>query len=152
MLKGMVIRMLYNLSKSNVKMFLTAGNATITIENAKNGNRYTYKVQMSEDKKTWFVKVLFGSDNDNDYKYIGYFRSDLVMKTSGRSHVTIEDKRYLAIDFLLKCIKANHIPDALNLYHSCKCGRCGRTLTTPESIMNGIGPECIKVALAATYA
>lgn len=29
-------------------------------------------------------------------------------------------------------------------YHEGRCGRCARRLTVPESIINGIGPECAK--------
>ena len=28
------------------------------------------------------------------------------------------------------------------VHHEGKCGRCGRKLTTPESCLRGIGPEC----------
>lgn len=30
----------------------------------------------------------------------------------------------------------------MNFYHMGICGRCGRALTTPESITRGIGPVC----------
>jgi hypothetical protein len=30
------------------------------------------------------------------------------------------------------------------VHHEGRCGRCGRTLTVPESIESGIGPECAK--------
>jgi hypothetical protein len=29
------------------------------------------------------------------------------------------------------------------VHHEGRCGRCGRTLTVPESIESGFGPECI---------
>ncbi len=31
------------------------------------------------------------------------------------------------------------------LVHEGRCGRCGRTLTVPESVTEGIGPECRKI-------
>ena len=45
-----------------------------------------------------------------------------------------------AIRFLFNHI--DDVPDNLRVYHEGKCCRCGRTLTTPESIKKGIGPEC----------
>lgn len=32
----------------------------------------------------------------------------------------------------------------VEVWHKGKCGRCNRDLTTPESIANGFGPECLK--------
>jgi len=32
----------------------------------------------------------------------------------------------------------------VKIFHEGKCCRCGRRLTTPTSVQNGIGPECIK--------
>ncbi len=34
--------------------------------------------------------------------------------------------------------------DNIEIWHDGICGRCGRKLTTPESISTGYGPECIK--------
>ena len=28
------------------------------------------------------------------------------------------------------------------VYHVGKCGKCGKKLTTPESILTGLGPTC----------
>ena len=32
----------------------------------------------------------------------------------------------------------------IKVYHSGKCGKCGKKLTTPESIKSGLGPYCGK--------
>ena len=32
----------------------------------------------------------------------------------------------------------------LIVYHVGKCGRCGKKLTDPESILTGLGPSCSK--------
>ena len=33
----------------------------------------------------------------------------------------------------------------VKVFHSGKCGKCGKKLTTPESIKSGLGPYCSKV-------
>ena len=35
------------------------------------------------------------------------------------------------------------LPEALRVLHHGRCGRCGRKLTTPESIRLGLGPVCV---------
>jgi hypothetical protein len=34
------------------------------------------------------------------------------------------------------------LDDLVELYHEGRCGRCGRTLTVPESVATGFGPNC----------
>jgi len=44
----------------------------------------------------------------------------------------------------LKVAKVEETLNKLLYYHEGRCGRCARRLTVPESIINGIGPECAK--------
>lgn len=134
----------HKLSKQDVKNFVLAGNALITLESGKTGKRYTYKVSKLNKPGTdvWFVKLLVGDNNDTDYEYICYFNKNMRVAVSAKSRMPMDSKPVQAFDFFLKHIDA--VPDNLHVYHSCKCGRCGRTLTTPESITRGIGPECYK--------
>ena len=38
----------------------------------------------------------------------------------------------------------NNLPEDISVYHSGRCGCCGRVLTDPEAISRGFGPECWK--------
>lgn len=136
--------MFHQLNPSDVKAFALAGNAIVTLESGKTGARYTYKLRKPEDGKVTFVKLLTGSNNDSDYEYIGYFKDNLKFTTSAKSKLPMSSAPCVAINYFLNCLITSNIPEQLHVYHSCKCGRCGRTLTTPESIQRGIGPECIK--------
>lgn len=59
--------------------FILAGNATITITSVKTGERFTYKVKRATDDgvkpwdcdKPYFVSVLTGPDNWDNYRYLG---------------------------------------------------------------------------------
>ncbi len=99
---------------------------------------------------------MTGTDNENHYSYVGKVnRSAWTERASGKVHsagsvdLTKGSKfaegsqqvirgRWL-IDHI---VNGKQIPDHLEIRHSGKCGRCGRTLTTPESLDRGIGPEC----------
>ena len=39
--------------------------------------------------------------------------------------------------------KAGFLPISVRFWHEGRCGRCGRTLTDPESIKRGLGPVCV---------
>ena len=131
----------------NPKEFIFAGNATFTLESENTGNRFTYKMQKSDDlDDLYFIKLLVGQDNQSDYRYIGCYYRD-----SGYFHPS---KKYQEIDRVLwppsmRAIKfffekLDDLPPKLHVYHEGRCGRCGRPLTTPESIKRGFGPECVK--------
>lgn len=136
---------LFSLNHEDIKKFMLAGKAIVTLESQTSGKHFTYNIKKVEDKDLWFVSLLSGNNNDSDYRYMGYFNADMMLKTSAKSKITQDAAGYKAMDFALKHIAANKIPSALKFYHSCKCGRCGRTLTTPESVQRGIGPECIQM-------
>ena len=38
----------------------------------------------------------------------------------------------------------NTLQDFVEIWHEGKCGKCGRPLTVPSSIENGLGPSCLK--------
>lgn len=124
--------------------FIFAGNATFTIRSIATGNRYTYKVVKADPKpgvaETWFVKRLFGSNNENDYRYAGFVRDGQFVL--GRNS-SADDPSVKAVAWYLACILAGKEPPKVEFAHAGRCGRCGRLLTVPESIASGFGPECL---------
>lgn len=133
------------LQSNEIKEFVLAGNALITLESGVTGAHFTYKIKKSDnDENLFFIKNLRGSDNENDYVYIGCFFADtkkfVVEKSYRDKDVNSWPKSIRAIRYLFNNL--DNVPDVLHVYHNGKCCRCGRTLTTPESIEKGIGPEC----------
>jgi len=145
------------------KQFVTAGRAIFTLEMppAFTGPRdlpphYTFQVTRKEATDAWpesyFVALLTGPDNESDYTYLGKLDP-----TTGVVKLTKASKyRGDSWPFLL----AKHVFWALwtgdegaakikgagfDLHHEGRCGRCGRTLTTPLSVTTGFGPHCRKV-------
>jgi hypothetical protein len=123
-----------------------AGNAVVTVQSGKTGKHFTYKIKRHKDGGTYFVKLLVGDDNQNDYKYIGCFFDDTdyfyLIDKYRQSPEKGRPPSIRAISFLLKHLNDGH--PQLHVYHAGRCGRCGRLLTTPESIERGFGPECEK--------
>lgn len=133
------------LNTSQIKDFVLGGNAIITIESGVTGKHFTYKIQQSNrDNNLYFIKNLRGSDNESDYTYIGCYFADtktfVVEKKYKDTEVYGWPKSIQAIRYLMN--RLDNVPEKLIVYHNGRCCRCGRTLTTPESIKKGIGPEC----------
>ena len=133
----------------NPEDFVLAGKAIFTVQNENTGNRFTYKVKQAEaDKKVWFVSVLNGPDNGSNYAYIGtIFGNDFHVPTldfrlTKKSTVKADAQSFRVFAWMLK--NKSVLPEFVKLHHEGFCGRCGRRLTVPESIKNGLGPECAK--------
>lgn len=103
--------------------------------------RRTFKVEVqASDAKfapgSVIISYLAGADNDSDYTGFGFIVGSTVRPW----------KRYVGSTELL-AFADRLMADPAAALVSKNCARCGRTLTTPESIASGFGPECVKKGL-----
>lgn len=157
------------------KEFVTAGKAVFTVEvdpvfaeKFDLKPHYTFKVKFKpggpkEDKpgENWpdayFVSLLTGPDNYRNYTYLGKLIPDTgeVRLTNG-SKFKDDSWPVKVIRHVLARVWAGEgdkITDAgWDCHHMGKCGRCGRRLTVPRSVLNGIGPECEKIVFGVRAA
>lgn len=132
--------------------FLFAGNALFTLRSLKSGLRYTYRVRGKREDAhtvdpTFFVSLLRGPNNEEDYAYVGVLRRDLGLRFTQASRMGPEAPSALILLWFLDKAKRQRAvlgraKDGVEVWHEGRCGRCGRVLTVPESIARGIGPEC----------
>jgi hypothetical protein len=131
-----------------IRQFILAGKSFFTVQNTDTDNRFTYKVCQAKDsndepKDLWFVSILVGSDNENSYQYAGIITPQ-GFKLTAKSKVTNDATSVKAFTWLWgMVIKGIELPEKVVFRHSGKCGKCGRKLTTPESIDSGFGPVCL---------
>lgn len=136
------------LDVETVARFMLAGNAIVTLESARTGVRYTYRVRQSTKAGgPAFVEVLVGPDNMADYAYLGTIfggRDDQgpVYYHGRKSTIGSGAPSAKAFAWAFGSIARGVLPDDLRVYHEGRCGRCGRVLTVPESILSGLGPDC----------
>lgn len=128
----------------DIVRFLFAGYATFTLLDTRINERITYFVKQAEDngkkKDMWFVSARVGMD----FLYFGYIDKDKKFnwaKTPKLSKDDLRAKYFLA--FLIR-VNQEQVPNFIEFWHEGICGKCGRHLTVPESINNGLGPVCRK--------
>lgn len=137
----------------DVRTYMLAGRATLTIRSKKTGTRFTYKINKLKDKSIWFVNVLRGPDNTSDFTYMGIIKEGTTPEQkfftlTSKSRVTKDALSVKAFLYLTEHIFSDEgiaslfLPEQLEVWHEGHCGRCGRKLTVPESVQRGIGPEC----------
>lgn len=135
------------LSNGSIGKFILAGNAIFTLKNTATGNRFTFKIRQPKASTPHFVSVLTGSDNTSDYTFLGtvFNAYDSPKYYYGkRSTIGFDAQSAKTIAwFLGQLFNKKALPSSIEVWHAGKCGRCGRLLTDPQSIADGIGPICI---------
>jgi hypothetical protein len=127
--------------------YALAGHATLTLTSEKTGAWYTYRVSQAKDRATgepqprWFVALLTGPENTSDYSYMGML-DEAGFRLTKASKFAPDTKSVQAFAYAWKHVSAGQMPPQVAIRHEGRCGRCGRTLTVPESIDSGLGPEC----------
>lgn len=139
----------------SIRRYALAGRSCFTLVSKKTGARFTFRVHKapvlvvnaapSPRYVPHFVSVLTGPDNGSDYKFLGSIFADGSGYIHGRkSKISPSAPSAAAFEWFwrhLVCMNPN-LFDQLEFWHAGKCGRCGRVLTTPESISSGLGPIC----------
>ena len=130
--------------------FTLAGRATLTVSSLKTGARYTFKVCRAENNGhpsyRWFVKLLTGPNNDANYTYVGVLDgTPLRLRLTAKSHYAADSIPVKAFCWFWNHVTNGKMPPHTEVRHEGHCGRCGRTLTVPESIDRGIGPKCAEI-------
>jgi hypothetical protein len=128
----------------SIRSFLLAGHAIFTLRSIKTESRKTFKVVQKEGEQFWFVSLLNGSDNIEDYRYLGCVWEKQGTLSFKQNREGWAPEAAQAFAWFLRRVNQKDVSffDDAEFWHAGRCGKCGRTLTTPESIARGIGPTC----------
>lgn len=151
-----------------IRRFVTAGRAIFTLQGQ--DSRYTYRVNRAEPtckacksdlpigarkcpacdavqqypaSVAYFVALLTGPDNLDDYTYAGLLNLQTgTIRITRSSKYTDDSKPIRAFNWAIGRIWRGLPIAPATFYHIGRCARCGRALTVPSSIESGLGPEC----------
>lgn len=160
------------LAAPNVTLaFMLAGNAHVTFQSRRTGARFTYRIRAVEAAggpgvggrpgaveavggrpgavegrpgPSHFVSVLTGPDNSRSYEYLGCIYGRRAYAHGRKSRVATDAPSAVAFAWVWRRLSAGQAHPELAVYHEGRCGRCGRRLTTPESVATGLGPVCVE--------
>jgi len=137
--------------------FFSAGKAIFTVYNS-SGKHYTFKINHKkadptkdewQDKMPFYIYILTGQDNENSYTYMGVYNSKKnTVYTTPASKYNKDSDPIKVVNWGMRMVKEgdwnNPNVRGYGVKSKGRCARCGRPLTTPESIKIGIGPDCLK--------
>lgn len=125
------------------KLLRSPGEVTLTLVGRE--RRFTYRIKPSKQDGRRWVHVLAGADNDADYAFVGGLYDRSGFHWSAKSQIGEDAASVQAFAWFVRHPES---PD-VRVILSRPCIRCGRRLTTPDSVLLGYGPECARrVALA----
>lgn len=137
--------------------FAFGGNCILTFKSLKTEKHFTYKITVPNSRKNtlnkfFSVYVLSGADNTSNYIYIGKINTATLLFEPYTIGKNKQGESVKGFEFVCsRLAKRNVFINFLEIYRSTKCCRCGRLLTTPESIESGFGPECINLQAKNNY-
>jgi len=143
----------HNLDSASFRTFLFQGKAFFTMHNIEKDTHITFRVQtlkrkrgQPEDTRYFDVYVKALNDKYQGNRYIGRIdRKSKSFKPYGyveRDHVGIQTIEWIIRNWAN--LEEWEKEGKLAIYHLGSCCKCGLPLTVPESIQNGIGPQCMK--------
>ena len=142
--------------------YILGGEAIFTVFPIKQDKKYvfkcnqliTYEKNVKIKHNRYFLNVLTGSINTNDYTYVGTIDTlesknpnILTLRITNKSGMTADAPSYKLFDNLLYNLQCQpeHIAtllDRIKVYHDGTCSNCGRQLTDIVSTALGMGPVC----------
>lgn len=143
----------HKLDSASFRTFLFQGKAFFTMHNIEKDTHITFRVQtlkrkrgQPEDTRYFDVYVKALNDKYQGNRYIGRIdRKSKSFKPYGyveRDHVGIQTIEWIIRNWAN--LEEWEKEGKLAIYHLGSCCKCGLPLTVPESIQNGIGPQCMK--------
>ena len=129
-----------------------AGRAVLTFNNDTKGTHMTVKVKQVRDRQDrkkklpiFFVSISLLGDKEQGMVFAGTIFQESGHVKLGRN-VDPTSRLARALAFLAQAVKDPSILRANNVsfQHEGRCCSCGMALTHPQSIVVGLGPECLK--------
>lgn len=117
-------------------------NGVITVRSSHSGEHRTFKITTQAEDAEFapgerILSVLAGPDNTHDYMSIGFVKHEgrILLWKKHRGTQMEKITRVLQQVSKYRDMGFEYLAEG-------RCRRCGRPLTTPESIRSGIGPVC----------
>lgn len=118
---------------------ILAGHSIFTLMGK--GRKWTFRVRKGKDRpgyvRRWFVDLLTGPANEQDYQLIGW-----ITEANEINKDKIEPLR--AIRWVLQASDQAIADAGFEIVWSENCARCGRLLTVKSSVDGRLGPVCAK--------
>lgn len=140
------------LNPQNFAHIFFAGRTRVTLKNNAKDSHVRLKVKEKKERVNgkmvgtgrFFVYTSILNDGDTGWDFAATFFADSKNYRLGRDHVQGSQVDRI-MNFVSKALKNPAIFGQKNasIYHEGRCCRCAMPLTHPDSIILGVGPDCL---------
>lgn len=118
-------------------------NGTVTVSNPVSGDHRTFKIHTQPEDSRFapgrrIVSLLTGPDNVSDFTAFGFVGDNGRIELWRRNATPYFEK----LAFLLERPDVAAQKWGMSYLWAAKCRKCNRKLTTPASVIEGIGEKC----------
>lgn len=134
----------------NLTKYVFAGVAVIKLHNSKTDRGFTFKISKNKSNQNLFYIYLL--THNKHYRFLGGYSFKQGYIHSFRSVIVDTSLSVKAIQwFFTKLQFGNLLRDFphISVFHVGICGRCGKQITSPESIQTGYGAKCLQLQILA---
>ena len=140
------------ISQDKALQFMTAGKAEFVLHSTKTNQDFKFSLTRQEtkdkedkEKYIYFLNYLHG--HDKTYAGVVWFKDEtqeFIFSTGKNGKMSPNALEIRSLIFVMNKLYREETVQYLDVFHVGKCGKCGKKLTTPESILTGLGPTCSK--------
>jgi hypothetical protein len=112
--------------------------APFTVRSKVTGKDYTFRIARVPYNGRWYSHVNVETGYLN-FQYLGFYTEGRIL----RKGKLVDTPAALAAAWLLRNLENPGQLNAVDLFHTGRCLKCGRELTDAVSIEAGLGPVCI---------
>ena len=129
----------HTLSPERILPFFLAGRALFTLRSKETDNRFTYKIRRNrKERDLFFIMIRVG----HEYRCIATYKELHGLRIVQKNQTPEVEVGTRAIIYTMSKVLRNNPDPRVEVWHEGRCGKCGRVLTVPESLSDGLGPEC----------
>lgn len=133
-----------------LRNYCLGGRGITTLENPKSGKHHTYEFRRPNNPEQFAADTLFiySLVKESTWLYVGMFNHITnCFRLTRSSKFNSSSEIVKGVKYIVNKIsgKSTKLVEPMRFYHEGVCAVCGRKLTTPKSIQQGIGPRCKKV-------
>lgn len=140
------VRFTYKVRVKKEDVTLLEEQENMRLHAAEHGNILEFRPSFFASDVVYFVNLLRGPNNEQDFAYMGVVRKQPArfFWTEKSGKVGRGAPAHKALLWMLDQMNCRRdvLGHLTEVWHEGRCGRCGRKLTVPESIAQGLGPEC----------
>ena len=141
------------LNPQNFSHIFFAGRTRVTLKNNAKDTHVRLKIKEQKERKKgqlvgtgrFFVYTSILNDGDAGWDFAATFFADTKNYRLGREHQAGSQVDRI-MTFVSNALKnpALFSEKGASIYHEGRCCRCAMPLTHPDSIVLGVGPDCLK--------